>query len=574
MMHSVLVEYLINAAWQVPLVMLGALAVSRWGGLAPAARNLAWLGFLAMAVVSPALPIDFPKPAPVAGQMARTVDLASLPALSPVAANLDRANPSRLIRVALDARSADLIRLAFAAVVAVALARLAVAAVAAHRLVRRARETALDEPVAKALERFAAEHGRRTPGVLTSDAVRSPAVVGVVRPVILTPVRFAHLSAEDQTAALLHECAHVLRRDYAVNLLSEAFALPLSWHPALYQIKSGVRRSRELACDAMAATAMASHEAYARSLLSLAKALGGRPEPANSVVVAAAYVGLFGKSDLEDRLMHLLSPKDGAGEGRKVARLGAAATLAALALAPTMLVRVTPGLAQTTPAAPRAVQPVSVAQASTTSTSLAPGAVASNPMLVHVATPTEPPAPPAAAAPAEPPRQAAKHCPTAERAARIARQDAHVGDVDAADSDEDRFAGVIVGPDGHSVGLSEKDRARLRAQQRGMEANIRQAAERVVATQQRLNASALRQKMAEIASIDREKFSRQAQAAAAKAMSDERVQESLARAQERIAAEAEQESRDLETASRTDADRIQRDVERSMRGMTLGAADR
>jgi len=55
-MQQLLVEYLINAAWQVPLVALGAAIVSR-AGLAPRDRNLVWLAFLAMAVLSPALPV-------------------------------------------------------------------------------------------------------------------------------------------------------------------------------------------------------------------------------------------------------------------------------------------------------------------------------------------------------------------------------------------------------------------------------------------------------------------------------------------------------------------------------------
>ena len=588
MMPSMLVEYLINAAWQVPLVMVGALVVSRWGGLTPAARNLAWLGFLAMAVISPALPIEVPTQTPAPSHAAQPLSMAGLTALAPVAADLNRANPLRLVHIALDARSAGLIHLAFAAVAAIALARLAVAAVAAQRLVRRARETILDDPVSQALERFAAEHGRKTPVVLMSGAVQSPAVVGVIRPVILIPSRFGRLASEDQTAALLHECAHVLRRDYAVNLLCEAFVLPLSWHPALYQIKAGVRRSRELACDAMAATAMASEEAYARSLLSLAKALGGRPEPANTTVAAAAYVGLFGKSDLEDRLMHLLTPKGGDEDSRKVVRLGAAATLAALALAPTMLVRVAPALAQTAPIAPR---------------STAAPLVAQSPMLVHVAAaaepaappaPPTPPVPPVAAAPAEPPRRVgAHHCPNVERTARVARQDAGVSD--ATDADEDRFAGVVIGPNGRFVGVSEKDRARLRADQRRLEAEMHRATQRVAEAQRRLDSPEFKQKMADMAAkqaqfaaLNQEKLRGQMEAAT-KAVAAANVQAALAESQARIAAAtaeresrtaererlaAERESRAAERESQAAAAQAQRDIERSMHGMALDDSER
>ena len=43
---------------------------------------------------------------------------------------------------------------------------------------------------------------------------------------------------EDLRAALLHEMAHVLRRDYAVNLVCEVLTLPVCWHPALMALKA------------------------------------------------------------------------------------------------------------------------------------------------------------------------------------------------------------------------------------------------------------------------------------------------------------------------------------------------
>jgi len=39
----------------------------------------------------------------------------------------------------------------------------------------------------------------------------------------------------------------------AWNLACEAISLPAAWHPAIFPIKNGVRKSREAACDALAA---------------------------------------------------------------------------------------------------------------------------------------------------------------------------------------------------------------------------------------------------------------------------------------------------------------------------------
>ena len=63
-------------------------------------------------------------------------------------------------------------------------------------------------------------------------------------------------------AALCHEMAHIRRRDYLVNLLCEAAALPLNSDPVIYGVERCIRRTREMVCDAMAAEAMESEMAY------------------------------------------------------------------------------------------------------------------------------------------------------------------------------------------------------------------------------------------------------------------------------------------------------------------------
>jgi hypothetical protein len=203
-----------------------------------------------------------------------------------------------------------------------------------------------------------AAHGRRAPPVLRSVEVASPAVVGVLKPAILLPQALA--CGEDAlTAALLHETAHVLRHDYAANLACELISLPLGWHPALLALKAGVRKSRELACDAMAAAALGSEKAYARRLVALARRLHapGHPTLGNPTETALA-VGLFGRSDLEDRLMHLMKPRETEAPALAAARLSGLAAMGAGLLGSAALLHVTPVLAQV-PAPP----PAPVAQA-------------------------------------------------------------------------------------------------------------------------------------------------------------------------------------------------------------------
>ena len=62
MMQQVLTGYLVNAAWQAPVVAFCALIVARFGGLSPQSRNRLWLGFLAIVFRSAGLPTTLVSP--------------------------------------------------------------------------------------------------------------------------------------------------------------------------------------------------------------------------------------------------------------------------------------------------------------------------------------------------------------------------------------------------------------------------------------------------------------------------------------------------------------------------------
>jgi len=350
MMRELLAVYLVNAAWQAPVVAVTALLTSRFAGFAPAARHRLWLAFLAAAVVLPALSLQavLPHATPTIARIAPTAFVAGPPAATAVAKAPALDAALRLPPAVVWAM------LALSGLVAAAtLVRLAMAGLAARRLVRDAEPADLAPAVRQAMTQLCDQHGRRAPRVLRSPAVASPAVVGVFRPAILIPRGLA-CEPEALTAALLHETAHVLRHDYAANLACEVFTLPLGWHPALIGLKAGVRKSRELACDAVAAHALGSSQAYAKRLVALARRLG---EPARAPRFAttdtALAVGLFGRSDLEDRLMHLLKSREPDAPAVAAARLTGLAAVGAGLLGSAALLHVTPVFAQS-PAPPPA----------------------------------------------------------------------------------------------------------------------------------------------------------------------------------------------------------------------------
>ncbi len=124
---------------------------------------------------------------------------------------------------------------------------------------------------------------RRPVALLESALVRVPLVVGHLRPAILLPLgTIAGLSPAYLEAILAHELAHVLRRDYLVNLLQTVAEALFFYHPAVWFVAGCVRTERENCCDD-AATALVGGDA-----MRLARALTALAEWSQSAVVPAA----------------------------------------------------------------------------------------------------------------------------------------------------------------------------------------------------------------------------------------------------------------------------------------------
>jgi beta-lactamase regulating signal transducer with metallopeptidase domain len=391
-MTAAVLAYIANGLWQIPLAAAAAWILTRVGVFSPAARCRVWSLALTAAAILPALPAvrlpSLPPPVPVAAApLASAAVLGAAPAPQPPPA------------FALDPGIAHLIVWAFVAMVAFGVVRLALSLLAAGRLARTSRPLNLAAAVAATLDDYAVAHGRGRPPVRESAGLAGPAVVGARAPLILVPPGFAGLDEDDQRAALLHELAHVLRRDYAGNLFAQVAGAPIAWHPAAWALVAGLRASREAACDALAAAALSPGHAYARRLVRLARAFAPSHSP--------ALVGLIGRSSLETRLMHLLTPAPRPSRARRLA----AALLAGAVLSPVLLLRVSPAVAEpVAPAAPIAPAAALVAP-STPAPPAAPVVRVRNEHLRRFAhldqlpagDPPPPPPPPDAPMPPEPP---------------------------------------------------------------------------------------------------------------------------------------------------------------------------
>ena len=117
---------------------------------------------------------------------------------------------------------------------------------------------------------------RRVPTVLISRAVRSPAVVGLLRPVVLLPEPVGVSGGRELEHVLLHEMAHIRRRDPAVS----AFLLPLQlvfwFHPLMWLARRRLSDAAEMCCDEIATRHSIGHAtSYSDTLRRLAgQALG------------------------------------------------------------------------------------------------------------------------------------------------------------------------------------------------------------------------------------------------------------------------------------------------------------
>ncbi len=86
-----------------------------------------------------------------------------------------------------------------------------------------------------------------------SYAAKVPMLIGYLKPVILIPASaLTNLSVSQLETIVLHELAHVIRRDYLVNILQSLVEVLFFYHPAVWWISGIIRTEREHSCDDIA----------------------------------------------------------------------------------------------------------------------------------------------------------------------------------------------------------------------------------------------------------------------------------------------------------------------------------
>lgn len=130
------------------------------------------------------------------------------------------------------------------------------------------------------LERLRCEMGVRHPVELRrmeTGWLNSPAVTGIIRPRIWLPPDIAgSWAGEEIEPILLHELAHIRRKDLLVSRLQGILQAVFFFHPAVWYANREIRRAREEICDDMALSLLASgSRGYIRSLLRVVERTSG-----------------------------------------------------------------------------------------------------------------------------------------------------------------------------------------------------------------------------------------------------------------------------------------------------------
>ena len=323
-------NYIVNATWQIVAITIVTLLGSLLLRHAPARyRHVLWLAALTLSVLVP-----FLTTAPLSTAPQTTSANQSLPVRSATAppTSLGRIDPEPDVPLThLTKRRTQVVSTTSQTALWLAFVYALFVVWRGIRLVRFWRHNERLRSVAhlEALSGEAEQVARRCRAILRigkaevaqARTAKMPYTIGARRPLIVLPEAFCVAGEERLLSVVGHEMAHVARRDYLTNLISELALLPISFHPLALLIKRQIDRARELACDELVSKHLLPPKLYARSLVWAAD-VSSRPRS------QALMLSMFDGRSLEERVMQLT--QNHKKLSRSTARAVASITLSAL----------------------------------------------------------------------------------------------------------------------------------------------------------------------------------------------------------------------------------------------------
>ena len=158
--------------------------------------------------------------------------------------------------------------------------------------------------------------------LFTAGGEIMPMVWGLRRPVVLLPASAVNWPAAKLRIVLLHELAHIERRDLRTQILSQLVVAIYWFHPLVWWASRQLRRQSEMACDDRVLEAGVKPSEYAAELLEVARSLAWRKTWAHAAFAMAR------PSNFEGRLLAILEPRP--RSRRRMPMAGAALALAAV----------------------------------------------------------------------------------------------------------------------------------------------------------------------------------------------------------------------------------------------------
>ncbi|MEO8194710.1 MAG: M56 family metallopeptidase [Gemmatimonadales bacterium] len=368
MTESQLLTFVVTAALKGTVILgIAGLVIVAWRSASAASRHLVWTLAVTSALVVPFIGEALSRANGPQIEVAAwtppesSVDMNNEPAPIPVSridsrAVTELASPALEIRVpedagtaavptlAVEARTEPSFRMDWSAALfylwiagmLVALLPLAVALIRVKVLSRRAHRVRAGAWMDLLARTPSIAHLARSVTLIESEATTMPMTWGIVSPTLLVPSCAEQWPEWQRRNVLLHELAHVERRDCLTQLVAQIACAFYWFNPLIWVAAHRMRVERELACDDRVISSGSSASDYAANLLAVARTLRAPSHTSCSAIAMAR------PSQLSGRLLAVL---DTSRNRRSVTRRAAAAVSLSAVAVVLPLASLTPGAA-------------------------------------------------------------------------------------------------------------------------------------------------------------------------------------------------------------------------------------
>ena len=134
-----------------------------------------------------------------------------------------------------------------------------------------------------------------------SDQIDTPITFGWLTPIVLLPIAICNqLTTKEMETILIHEIAHILRKDYLVNIIISLNQTILFFNPFSILLNKEMSLQREIACDLIVIKNNPKKVEYMNALLKIAEHVNNRITNTTSLTM-----GIFGsQSELLKRIQY------------------------------------------------------------------------------------------------------------------------------------------------------------------------------------------------------------------------------------------------------------------------------